>query len=257
MNMFSLKAANIYDVVSPLHISSQLMGLTSFSIRNEKGIFVESVTWFNLLCLLLSALNYFSITVWFISQVQPVWDAKNIEISDVFQSSIFCVQTSYMIILLSSNFWFFSRRKKFCVLLNLILEVDEELDKLNVPLDHRKHKKIILCFVVLNKILTAACLYSVHLFGDSLNVYAPNIFSCIMMFICIETSVYLLFHLTFWMSAVKLRYEKINFFLRENFLTKANSYEDGNKNLNSAARLHDKLVDVSECVNRCYGIVVS
>lgn len=62
--------------------------------------------------------------------------------------------------------------------------------------------------------------------------------------------------LHFWTWAVKLRYHKINVHLRDNFLTTVNK-NWSNQNLNRIAILHNKLVDVSELVNRWYEKSVS
>lgn len=266
MKMFSFEAENIYDVVRPVHLSSQLMGLTAFSIRREKGIFVESVTWFNLLCIALSVLNISSFSLWFISQVESVWQANNISISEVFQSSLFCVQLSFMFVENLAILSFFSSRKKFCLLLNLIMEVDKELEEMKVPMNFRKQKIVVSFFILFHKALTTIAIFLGYILGDGLNVFKSNFLVWLSMFFFIETTAYLISHFTFWMWAVKLRYEKINLFLKKNFLTtmscdkegsKGSCYnEDGNEKLNTAAWIHDKLVDVSECINRCYGSVV-
>lgn len=43
INMLSLKADSVYDVVKPLHICSQLIDLTSFSIVKSDGVFVDTL----------------------------------------------------------------------------------------------------------------------------------------------------------------------------------------------------------------------
>lgn len=60
------------------------------------------------------------------------------------------------------------------------------------------------------------------------------------------------------MMAVKRRYQKINWFLKHKFWSLFSANVDGgNEALNAVASLHDKLVDVSESLNLCYGFPVS
>lgn len=78
--------------------------------------------------------------------------------------------------------------------------------------------------------------------------------SCMLM----EQSVFLNFQFIFVMLAVKLRYKLINSFLEEKFLTlPIKDVKDGNQKLNAAALIHDKLVDITNIINRCYGVPVS
>lgn len=98
-------------------------------------------------------------------------------------------------------------------------------------------------------------LFMAKLVGKTTDQFRINLFHIIPMYFGVETNVLFVFQFTFWIWALKLRNHKINVHLRDNF-----SHVNGNRsseNLNRIAILHDKLVDVSELINRCYGMLVS
>lgn len=259
--MFSLKAENIYDVAAPLHIASQLIGLTAFSIRRKKEIFVESVSLFNLTCLTSQILQTVSVIFIFITNIDELWrnNANRIYSSQVSDHSMFCVVLSIMICMMVTSLWFLGSRKYFALIFNWLYEVDEELMKLKSSTNYRKHKKVVLSFTYLVMTLMAASFFLTIYLANNTNLFISSyIFLFLSMHVCMETNIFIIFHFTFIMWAVKLRYEKINSIIKENFLSSSLiKLKDENEKLVKIASLHDKLVDASECINRCYGVPVS
>lgn len=255
--MLSLKADDIYDVAKPLHICSQLIGITSFNITRQSEIFVDSVTWRNILCIAASTVWSATVALIFIFNMNMMWEIKALSLSAIFVNSMFCVLLAFLTITILSNWWIFTTRKYFTRTLNLLMQVDEELERMKVPINLRKHKKIVVIFIVFAMTGATMSLLFTKFIGIDLYFYKIDCVFLMTMFICMETNLFFVYHFTFFMWAVKLRYQNINFFLKENFLTSPNGdVKDRIGKLNAAALLHDKLVDVSECINRCYGVPV-
>lgn len=255
--MLSLKADDIYDVAKPLHICSQLIGITSFNITRQSENFVDSVTWRNILCIAASTVWSATVALIFIFNMNMMWEIKALSLSAIFVNSMFCVLLAFLTITILSNWWIFTTRKYFARTLNLLMQVDEELERMKVPINLRKHKKIVVIFIVFAMTGATMSLLFTKFIGIDLYFYKIDCVFLMTMFICMETNLFFVYHFTFFMWAVKLRYQNINFFLKENFFTSPNEdVKDRIGKLNAAALLHDKLVDVSECINRCYGVPV-
>lgn len=191
----------------------------------------------------------------FIDNRRKVWEINTLSIFKLYENSFFCVLLTYILCTILITWWTFSKRKYFVRALNLLLEVDKKLAMMNVTIDQKRHKKIVLLFIVFIKCVTVLSLCLAKLVGKTTDQFRVNLFLMIPMYVCVETNVLFVFHSTFWMWAVKLRYRKINVHLRDNFSTIENENRR-NENLNQIAVLHDKLVDVSELINRCYGTPV-
>lgn len=255
--MFSLNAKNIYDVVEPLHLCSQLLGLTSFSIGKGKDIYVAKLKLYNVLCLAITTGLISLFTSMFILFNAELWQINRVYMSEVFENSMFCVLLSFFFCLIPVNLWFYSARKQFAILLNLLVEVDEELQKMEKPINLRKHKKVVLFFVLSTKILSFIAIMLSYWIGRNTDLFSMNIALLIAMNFSIVWNMFVIFQFTFTLWAVKLRYENVNTCLMDNFLSiKTQSAEDGNDKLKMIASVHDKLVDVSESINRCYGFPV-
>lgn len=253
--MFSLKADNIYSVAKPLHFCSQLTGLTSFSITRKNGLFVTIVNCFDVFCVIISSTLYSVIAIKFLLNKDAMWDVNQIATSSVFEDCMFIIIMTFFLNSILTIWWSFGARKYFADIFNLLQEVDEELVEIKVPVNLRHQKKVILMFVTFVKLLTTCSLYLTSQIGA--DVYYISTILLIAMLFTIELTIFNIFQFSFIMWTVKLRYKKINLFLKENFLNSENrKIVDGNKKLDKVAILHDKLVDICESVNRCYGFPV-
>lgn len=256
--MLSLKAENVYDVAEPLHLCSQLIGLTSFTIKRKNQEIKASVALYNYSCLIVSTVFTALFTSMFILNNEYMWKINRAYISEVFEKSIFCGLISFFLCLIPTNLWLFASRECIAHTLTLLVEVDDELQRMKVPINFRKHKKVILFFVYLTTTATALSTIYVIFIGKDKNMIAMDVSLLISMNYCMAWNIFVIFHFTFIMCAVKLRYENINSYLNANFLSpKVAINKNGNEILNKIASLHDKLVDVTNCINRCYGFPVS
>lgn len=153
--MFSLSAQNAYDVVRPLHICSQMIGITSFELSERNNVFVDSVRWRDILCIAVSTVWSASVAFMFIFNVDKMWEIKLYSLSAVFERSMFCVVLAFLAITVLSNWWTFAARHHFSRIFNLLVEIDEELSRIHEPINFRKHKKSIIIFIGIT--MTLAC----------------------------------------------------------------------------------------------------
>lgn len=257
--MFSLKADDIYDVAEPLHFFSKIIGLSSFTVARKDGKFVARRSLFNFLCILLTTLYSSATGIFFILHIQEMSQTSPFAASNFFEKGMFCAMLGVFYVSNQSNWWIFFSRKSFCRILNLLAEVDDELETLKVPINFRKHKKVVLGFVVAIKafiIVDVILVYFAEVIGNISHVAVPA-FVMFTTFVLMEIGLFAIFQFIFVMWAVKLRYQKINLFLEENFLNSNTESKDGKDQIKKAATIHDKLVDVSEAINRCFGVPVS
>lgn len=261
VTMFSLNANDIYDVVKPLHNCSQILGLTSFTIKRKHGLFVASINIYSIICNVSSSALCLYFGAWYIKNKD---EFQVMEGSDVFENSIVCVSFGYLSFCLLQNWWFIFVRKYFADILNMLTEIDNDLQVMKVPVNHRHHKAVVLLFICIVKLIASVIIVAALVaIGHSANTsgtqetIVTNLFISVAVMVTTELNVYVMQHFTFWMWTVKVRYEKVNLFLQRSFLTSVNtSTKDGLDNMNKAARLHDKLVDVSKLINICYGLPV-
>lgn len=255
--MFCFKVHNIYDVAKPLHICSQTIGLTCFSIKQKGNVFVYRVTVLNVLCVSLMTFGTLLMIFLYAFYAHQIFSFNRTHISELFENCIFYLLILFQLTTVIVNWTLIAAKFHFAKALTLLKEIDEELETLKLPINLGKHRNVILCFAIIMKSFTLISLYVTTLIGTKTQLYEVNIFMLIAMSFSMEIAVFTIFHFTFWMWAVKLRYQRINQYLKEQFLTfVGETGEDGVVVLNKAAILHDKLVDVTECINRCYGFPV-
>lgn len=258
LKMFSLKSDNFYDAVKLLHACSKLIGLTSFTIKKENGIFVESVTVFNLSCILFSTLWTIFVSIFFVYKADDIWNVNLFYISEVFKKSMYSVTLSFFLVLIISNWWIFFSRKSLNLLINKLVDIDDELSEMKVSVNLKKQKLFIIFFVFIIKFLTCLSVFLANFLAKNISVQRFNVLLMITMFIFIEIWIFVNSQFIFLMWSVKLRFKMINLFLRKNFFELQNDMiEDGNRKIKKTAVLHEKIVDVSEAINRCYRVPVS
>lgn len=256
--MFSLEAEDIYDVAKPLHVCSKVLGLTTFSIIKVNKTYWVHTSNLNLFFVLLSTTWNLVFAVLYIFDFGDFWNMSEAWFSKVFLKSIMWVIFVLLLTTVITNWWIFLSQKHFPVILNLLLEIDEELSKLKVPIDVKKQRRSMLIFVIIHSGFVFVAYILSELVGQRKDIIESSPVMLITLTLSMHHTLFTIFQFTLLMSAVKLRYKKINKFLSINFLLCSNeNIENGNEKLNLAASLHEKLVDVSESINRCYGVPVS
>lgn len=256
--MFSLQAEDFYDVAKPLHVCSQLLGLTSFTIKKVRRNFLAYSSNWNIFCVTFSTIWSSVFAVWFLLNVDELWKMNRIFISKIFETSMTCIIFVLLVTSVLANWWIFFSQKHFPLMLNLLVEVDDELTKMKLPDDVKRQHRITLWFVIsVNTFIVIAVGLS-ELVRKHTDAFGTNFFLLITITLSLEHSIFIIFQFIYLMSSVKLRYNKINLFLKRNFLNSPiDDVMDGSEKLNLVASMHDKLTDVSESINRCYGVPVS
>lgn len=254
--MFSLKADDIFDIVQPVHALSRLFGLTSFTINRKDGAFSGSKTWFNYLSISVSTAWSLFMGIIFYVFLNKVFDKNLYGAPNSFEKFSQFVMLAIFLITIFSNWWILSGQEPFCDILNLLAKVDSELSKLNVPVDLKKHKKFILIFIITLKVFTFLIVYATYTIEVEMKFFEPSIFIFIILFFVVVSIFLTQSHFILLAWALKLRYEKVNYFLKEKFAASIYDQQDGNRKISRAASIHGKLVEASEKINRIYSYPV-
>lgn len=254
--MFSLKAENIYDVSKPLHLCSSMLGLTAFSFEKKKEKFVASVKLLNILSLTITTVSISVFIPVFILNKDIMWTTNKYYTSEVLEYCLLLLLISCFVFLVPINLWLFGARKYFAIILNKLIEVDNELVAMNIAINFRKQKKVILWFSYFTMTMTVFPVIMAYI-GQDKSFFSINIPLFLSMIFSFIWNIYIILQYAFIILAVQMRYENINLYMRATFLNPVGKeIEDGNDKIINIALLHDKLVDVSEYINRCYGIPV-
>lgn len=249
---------NFYDLAKPLHIWSKFIGITSFSIRKKNGSFVARTTLLNWLGMALSTLWSLALGITIYLHVNKPSVKHFHGIFSSFEKSVYSVLAAIFFSAILSNWWMFFAKNSFCEILNSMTEVDEGLKAMKIPINMKKQKKFVILFLIILKITIVVSACVTYYIKARHEVLKSSLVAVISMAFFIQYEVFpnIQFVLLVW--SVKLRYQKINFFLKRMLLDSSiNGVRDGNQKLNDLASIHDKLVDVSESINRCYGFPVS
>lgn len=256
--MFSLKANNIYDTAKPLHFCSRMFGLTAFSVRleNHNQLMKASVSLWDICSVVLSTVCSLIFHAMFISIQQEIVASQEIWISEIFITGMVFVTFNYAIISVISIWWTVFLRKSFSELLNTVLEVDLSLQRIKHPLNFSEHKKKVLIFILMIKVLTAGIICAMISYMRS-DLSLTYIICSFLIIFYGEINILIIFHFMFWIWALKLRYKQINLYLSAKYLNDNEDASQEVERLNTAAIIHDRLVDACGIINRCYGVPVS
>lgn len=255
--MFSLTANDVYDVSEPLHFFSKIIGLTSCTIERKNGKFVSRKSVWNLLFVIFSTLWSVASAYFYYVYASSNSSGYNSYIHRGFEKSVYFIIIVMFYISTQTNWWIFFAQSSFCEILNCLADVDKELQELKVPVNLRRHKKVILAFVVFVKISIAFNLSVMYLSEATEKIVDVPVIMLIFACILMELGIFTIFHFIFAVWSIKLRYENINLFLMENISMITDERNDGNEVLTRIAILHDELVDASQAINRCYGVPVN
>lgn len=243
------EADDVYDVAKPLHFWSKFLGLTSFNIEKKNGKFIATKSALNVFCIALSSLWIPYCGVLYIQLHENIYENEKFIMSEVYERTVKTVMMDFFVIMALSNWWIFCSQKALCDALNSLHEVDAAFKEMKSPIDHKKHRKFTVAFIVVTKVMIVLNIWGSFQPENLSYVHVPIKLAVLMCFV-VELSVFTTFHFVFLMWAVKLRYQKLNSIIEENF-------DLQNFKLRNLASIHDKLVDVSEALNRCFGVSVS
>jgi hypothetical protein len=254
--MLSLEARDIYDVIKPLHFYSKFIGLTAFSIE-KKGKFVECFKVHNIFCLVISTVLCL---VGCISHVLMTSSKANyfLPMSSFYFQILFCVVIGFSVVSSAANLWTFKERRTFSKILNSISEIDELLKQSNIPIDLKKHKKMIVGALIIIKLYCFVMMLVIVCVVEYSDVMKLSLFHALSLALCFENWFLINMQFIFMIWCIKSRFQKMNYFLKNNFLA-FHLYDNFEKrqNLKKFAHLYGCLVYVTEKVNRFLGFPVS
>lgn len=243
---------NINTVFRPLHLYSRLFGLTAFSIKMKNDVFVQQTNSFNIFCFTFSTFWNFAMTAIYITHFNNMYDPILLS-SEVFETTMFLLSALFLVITIVINWWSFLSQKYFPGILNSLLEVDKILADIGSPVNVKQHKQKMIFTVIFVNVFIVCATYLLDS-GKMKENCSINYLISITTFMYLGLNVVVIFHYIFWIWSIKLRYQKINSYLIKNLLS---PIKHGiNLNIIISAKLHEKLVDASESINRCYGVPV-
>jgi hypothetical protein len=211
--MISVKALDIYDVAKPLHICSKLIGLTSFSIKKINGIYCGSVEIYSIFSIVFSTLWYTCVVCLLLTEPDAMWTMKIVTFSGVFEKSMYIVVLSFILISTISNLWFFVRRKTMLEFFNKIVEIDEHLIEMKVPVDLSDQKRFILLFILFVKILSWSAVVATEVLGQTTGAFRTNLAMIITMAVNVQMWIFVNCQFICLIYSLRLRFERINLFL--------------------------------------------
>jgi 7tm Chemosensory receptor len=259
--MFSLSASDFYDIFAPLHFCSKLIGLSAFTIEKRKNVFEISTTLADLTWITIMTFVNLTIGIWMAISLKEIEILRNSYLySNVLYRAFMAMTFAFGFTSTISCWWIWAKRRLFANILNYIAEIDDRLSRLGVAVDLRLHKQFTLLFMLSTKFLMFFGFfvsYTISVLNLSVS-YKFNIVSCLIIAFLLDLSFTMFLHFTFFMWSVKVRYSRINALLFMGL--QCSTHDDikiGKEVLREVASLHDKLVDVSETINRAYGVPVS
>lgn len=259
--MFSTKVSNFHEVFKPLHICSQLIGLTGFTIITEynAGLFEARVKFYNIVILFVATLMDFALLLIVIVDRDNMFGAEaNPFVHSKQVTSGFKIVLSCFVALMNAvSFYTLYRRRNLVKLLNAMTEVDASL-KFNVKIhqiNYRKHKNNVV-LALLSILFMLVLSYVSHFYlKKRYNMTYTNLFP---IFITKSAAVYffIYFQFVFFIATIQSRYRYVNSMLHIDMVGKVFKQKFNNKMI-EIARVHDKLVDATHYMNQFYGFPVS
>lgn len=144
---FIMKLYQSYDIFYPIHLTSRIIGMTSFSIKTSENVFKASISIFDLCFLCLSL--WWCLTLSLILKVAPesIFEMLDVKIfTKLFISSILCMFFCFLALITFNNIWFVIICKKFVLIFNQLDEIDSKVSVLIIK--HNRNNN--LCFHLLS-----------------------------------------------------------------------------------------------------------
>lgn len=260
--MFSAKVSNFHEVFKPLHMCSQIGGLTSFSINMncKVKIFEASVKFYNILILCVATLLDFLMILFLILCQNDLWDSKhNIFVkSRNVESGMPILFFAFVFAVILIAIYEFCKRRYLVKCIELICKVDQSPFCVN-SINLKKQK------IFLEISIAVSYLVMIYSYVSGYAMMRPMFesdFFTHFFFIVFSKNVinYFFIHMQFilFIVTIKSRYQCINLYLSKMLARTARTYSQAfDKDLIDIAKLHDKLVDVTYYVNKTYGFPVS
>lgn len=256
--MLFSKADDIYDVFQPVHLISRSIGLTSFSLKTEKGKIVASTTCLSLCIIISTIVLNLVLAHRFVTKTEEMWIVNDKILPKIFIDAMYFLILSFSIQTIILQLWTFGAMGSVAKILNLMTEIDNEMSRhFMFRVNYTKHRKCFVCQSLTALIAIVVSMVATNLLSEYNDVYKLSTPQSISMGLCIATSTLLMCQFNFFIWSTGMRFRKINFFLKENIGFDPENNLTIKEKLQTFAIIHDMLVDVTQNINKCYGVPVS
>lgn len=253
--MRSFKVLNIFDEIKPIHLYSQIFGLTSFSIRKNNSRHQSFISPLNVLCFVIAITwNIFSIRK--IIVLGTVFNFHREILTLFYEKCVVILICVFVIVTIGVNFWLLLIRGKIVELLRGIEIVDDALSAFDCPINHSKYQKIAFIYLMSTQFICSSGIVASYMNSLRSKVNHENLFLSLSKLIGTNYFLIICLHCIFLLLALLARYRKINLLLCQTLKQRC-SQEMSNEKIQKLADLHDKLVDVTSIFSVCYGFPVS
>lgn len=258
--MLFRRADDIYDVYQPIHLISRSIGLTSFSLKTEKGKIEASSTCSSLCIIISTTVLNLVLAHRFVTKTEEMWIVNEKVLPKIFIDAMYFLILTFSGQTIIMQVWTLCTMDSVSRILNLMTEIDNELSRQIMFLssvDYTKQRKYFLCSTLFVLAFIAFSFTLTVMVSDYNEVFKLSIPQSISMGLCMSTSTLLMCQFFYLIWSVKMRFRSINSFLSDNSNQRAENYFAIKKNLRKIANIHDLLVDVTQNINKCYGVPVS
>lgn len=236
-------SVTILTSINPLLIASQFTGFNLFSIDTKKWKAVITM-WDILLIFKAILLNIIVYYVYFNSYF--IFDLHG---TTVVQSSIPKLIFVNLIAYTFSHVWLFASRQNFVAMLKLAHEIDEKFLDFYLKFDYHKQKRRLIISIIAFTAFSSAMVTLARFSLDYYAVKIPNSLSCVQLF-CFICSMIIIHHLIVGFKGIRIRFEKLNFFIEQN------PHLMGEFLIKKIASLHFEICLLIKAFNKVYGFII-
>lgn len=256
--MFFAKADDIYDVFLPVQMISRLIGLTSFSLKTEKGKIKASPTCLSLCIIISTTILNLVLAHRFVTKTEEMWIVNEKVLPKIFIDAMYCLIMTFFFQTIILQVWTFSAMGSFAKVLNLMVEIDNELSQqFKFQVNYSKQRKYFIGCSLAAIVLLLFSLISTNYNSEFNKLYKLSIFQLISTGHCMGVNTTLMCQFFFLAWSIETRFKKINLFLIECSSNDSRTDFTIKETLKRIANVHDMLVDVTDNINKCFGVPVS
>lgn len=256
--MLFSKADCVYDVYQPMHFISRSIGLTSFSLKTEKGKMKASTTCLSLCIIISTTLMNLVLAHRFVTKNEEMWIINEKILPRIFIDVMYYVILTLSIQTIILQGWTFCAKGSFAIIFNLLRTIDNEiLKQCSFRVDYTKQRKYFAAVSLFGMVSIVFSMTVNVITSDYNELYKLSISQSVSMGLCMSTSTLLMCQFFFFIWMTKMRFRQVNFFLIGCCKRQMTNDHMMKETLKKMANIHDLLVDVTENINKCFGVPVS
>lgn len=256
--MLFRKADDIYDAYQPVHLISRSIGLTSFSMKTEKGKLEASSTCLSLCIIISTTVLNLVLAHRFVTKTEEMWIVNEKVLPKIFIDAMYFLILTFSIQTIILQTWTFCTMESVARILNLMTEIDNELSRQFLfQVNYTKQRKYFLGSTLFGLTFIAFSFTLTVMMSDYNEVFKLSIPQSISMGLCMSTNALLMCQFFYFIWSAKMRFRSINSLLSDSSNQRADNFFAIKEKLKKIANIHDLLVDVTQSINKCYGVPVS